>query len=445
MMKITKNCNFKCSRKSKNTNKDNNSKINEIIELENIKSQSRQNLTDNKIKKLFNKVKIVNHLVNDKNINKTKNIKNIFDLDYIDLEKEKYLNAFSEINKDDEFNKLRKEKEEQIIKKEKEEKIKKEKNLFLQRRLKILELNKNRKLPFINGKELTFDSNGNILSKNLFSISKLQKEFIPIKYKLSEKSIQNLIKEEKLFKNENISELLTNKKVNPKKEEPIKNNILNSDKANNDKIKKEEIKYQKININQLKINKNKISNITKRDKNYKVEYNPKDKVVPNSFEIEYKKRIYNKVIVPSGSNLEEIIPSTGVVVKFNHYKRDGGFDYFKKYNKPSFNDFNKLALSYSQGEIKEKLLLTNDYNFSSNDKNNIDIKNENNKILYNGYKENFDESNNPLISNAHKLSHRNNSISNYSIKILKKAILVKNNEKILLSNDLRNKTKFRCK
>ena len=427
MIKI---CNYK---ESKN-------KINEIIELENNNYQNRENFGKKslRIKKLFNKVKIINNLIKGNKRKKTKYIKKIFNLDYIDLEKEKYFNIFSEMNKSEEYNILRKEKEEQIIKKEKEEKIQKEKRLLIERRLKIIESNKNKKLPYINGKELTFDSNGNILSKNLLSISKLKKEFIPLKYKLSDNGMHNIIQEKsrksningnlsKLVKKEEISKYnIPNKNID-------ENIILNSDINSNNEIKKEEIKYKKVNINKLKENKKKIGNVTKRNKNLKIEYNPKDKREIHDFEMKYKKRNENKAITPSGSNLEDIIPSTGVVVKYEHFKREGGFDYFRKYNKPSMNDFNKLALSYSPDEIQEKLLFPENCNFNSYDKD------EKKKLLYNGYIENFDEKNNPLIKNAYKLYPNNNSTSNSSIQILKKVLNLKNNKKILLSDDLNKK------
>ena len=435
--------------------------LNELIELESInlakKNSSPKKLL--KLKKIINKIKMINNLINNNNNNKKKRQKynnNIIELNYVDLEKEKYFNIYGEINKEEEYNILRKQMEEDKIKNEKERKKNEEKRLFIEKTLKKLEANKNRRLPNVDGKKITFDSNGKVLSKHIISINKLKKDFIPIKSTLIEENTQNKKRYQNLkYKLDNSND---KKEINIKKEENILNNqrksigardnnivLNNTDKnimnkkenneiKNNDE-KKEEIIYKKLNINQFKINRR--GSLTERNiknKKIKIEYNPKDKINPEEYDLRYKKTSEKKAITPSGSNLDVMIPVTGVVLKYNHFKRDGGFDYFKKYNRPSMKDFKKLALSYSPAEMQGILLFSNNTNNNSS--------NDFEKILYNGYKENFDDSNNPLIKNAHKISfqQKRKSITNSSsVKILKNPIKLNNKKNILLSDDLRIK------
>ena len=404
-----------------------NDALTELIELENNISQNKLSITKRtlKIKNIFNKNKMRNKILNMNKKENSKKKTTIMDLTSTDLEKEKYFNIYSEMNNNEEYNILRKEKEESISKKEKERKIIEAKKLFSEKTIKKLEANKNKKLPNINGKEFTFDPNGQIMKKNLININKLKKEFMPVKSKKNENN--NIIVNEMIMNKIDISLNNTNKNIIDKNNND-KN--LNSN-LSNDENKKNEIKYKKLNINQLKINKNKKGNIIK-NKKFLIEYNPKDKLTPDDYPTKYIKSVDNKPITPSGSNLDIINPVTGVVLKYNNrYKRDGGFNYFKKYNKPSMEDFNKLALSYSPAEMQEILLFPNNIDNMNNITNNK-IKEKNNKISYNGYKEKFDD-NNPLIKNAHILSPQKNSKS-ISVKILKN-LNINNKNKLLLNED----------
>ena len=103
--------------------------------------------------------------------------------------------------------------------------------------MKILKANKNRILQNIDSKSFSFDSNGKILTKHLFPINKLKKEFLDIKSKLSEdkpkknKIIRSLIN---ASKNTNNLELLDKSNINPKNQEIIENNKneINSNNSN---------------------------------------------------------------------------------------------------------------------------------------------------------------------------------------------------------------------
>ena len=366
----------------------NNNALTELIELENNISPNKMFIKKGTLKiKRTNTIKY-NNLLNSNKKERQKYKKEIIELNYVDLEKEKYYNIYSEMNKNEEYNILRKEKEESKIKNEKERIINEEKKMFLEKTLKALEANKNKRLPNIDGKGLTFDPNGKIIKKSLIKVNKLKKEFMPVKSKLTENET----------------------------------NIQ----------KKDEIVHKKLNINQMK---NKKGNALKsKNKKILIEYNPKDKLNQDDYS-KYKEKedMDIKPITPSGSNLDRITPVTGVILKYNIFKRDGGFNYFKKYHKPSMNDFNKLSLSYSPSQMQEILLFSNNINSS----NNI-LTNE--KISYNGYKENFDD-NNPLIKNAHMLSQQKNRKS-MSVKILKNVNNINTNtntKNVLLSDDLKIK------
>ena len=438
----------------KNENeKDKLNSLKELIDLENINSPQKNNPPKKifKLKKIFNKVKIISNIINNNKKKRPKYNNKIIELNYIDLDKEKYFNIYSEMNKNEEYNILRKQIEEDKLKNEKERKKIEEKKLFIEKTIKLLETNKNKKLPSIDSKKLTFDSNGKVLYKHIISINKLTKDFMPIKSKLIEENITNK-KVKKIIKFR-LDETNEKKDINTKNKESIltnqgkgivskdNNNILikngiNEIKIRNDEEKKEEIKYKKLDINQFKINRrDSLTERNAKNKKTKIEYNPKDKINPEEYELKYEKISERKEITPSGSNLNAMIPVTGVVLKYNKLKRDGGFDYFKKYNKPSMKDFNKLALSYSPAEMQGRLLFSNNIN-------NNNLSNDYDKLLYNGYKENFNDSNNPLIKNAHKISSQNNSKSitfSSSVKILKNPKNIGGRKNMLLSDDLKIK------
>ena len=241
---------------------------------------------------------------------------------------------------------LRKEREKLLIEKEKE-RIKEE-----ERKKK----EKYKKLKFHNKKSfesnfLTFDSNGKIIKKNLTSLNNIKKDFPKPKLKIKD--------------NSNISEEKKRISLNPIQEKSIKN------KKN--KSKKEIIIF-----------------------------NPIDKINLFDFVIP-KKRNNNKEIKISGNNFELVKPEVGVVISNENskQKKEGGFDYLKKYNKPSMNDYNN---SRNSNNLLSSYMSINDNIYNDKDEN------ENNYI---GYKQEFNDNNNPLIQDGYQISSYNSTKNKY--------------------------------
>ena len=237
---------------------------------------------------------------------------------------------------------LRKEREKLLIEKEKE-RIKEE-----ERKKK----EKYKKLKFHNKKSfesnfLTFDSNGKIIKKNLTSLNNIKKDLPKPKLKIKD--------------NSNISEEKKRISLNPIQEKSIKN------KKN--KSKKEIIIF-----------------------------NPIDKIQLFDFVIP-KKRNNNKEIKISGNNFELVKPEVGVVISNENskQKKEGGFDYLKKYNKPSMNDYNN---SRNSNNLLSSYMSINDNIYNDKDEN------ENNYI---GYKQEFNDNNNPLIQDGYQISSYNST------------------------------------
>ena len=76
-------------------------------------------------------------------------------------------------------------------------------------------------------------------------------------------------------------------------------------------------------------------------------FNPNDKIQLFDFEYPKMKNI-NKEINISGNNFRLVKPEIGVIIsnENNKQKKEGGFEYIKKYNKPSMNEYNQ-KLSYN--------------------------------------------------------------------------------------------------
>ena len=130
-------------------------------------------------------------------------------------------------------------------------------------------------------------------------------------------------------------------------------------------------------------------------------YNPNDKIKALDFENKIKNNTEIKI---SGNNFELVEPSVGVVISNENFnqKKDGGFDYLKKYNKPSMNEYSKLSInSINNGNILSS--------YSINDNiNNYKNKEEQNYI---GFKQEFDE-NNPLFQDVNQIPSLNETKNN---------------------------------
>ena len=189
-------------------------------------------------------------------------------------------------NDNEENDLLRKERDLLIIQKEKERlKEEQRKKKEKQKKFKI-QTKKN-----FESNILTFDSNGQIIKKNLPNIYTLKKDLPKPKLLIKENSPESkpMEKRRSVLK-------------------PLKQ----------------------------KINKTKIESII---------YNPNDKIRKINFEnFENTTKNNHAEIAISGNNFELVEPSIGVVIsnENENKKKEGGFEYIKKYNKPSMNEYSKL-------------------------------------------------------------------------------------------------------
>ncbi len=147
----------------------------------------------------------------------------------------------------------------------------------------------------------------------------------------------------------------------------------------------------------------------------KIEKNDEEKIWNNS-KNKYNNKDKKDMVLPSGGNFDKIIPEVGVIVKGENSRevKEGGFDYVKKYNKPSFNELSRFiseSINLNSHIYSSSLMASSDLNKNSrnniNNNENNERKDENNYI---GYKEEFTD-NNPLIQDAHYL---NNNLRHFS-------------------------------
>jgi len=334
---------------------------------------------------------------------------------YIPYKKNELINIM--LNDTEENNLLRKEREQQIL--DKEEMLKNE-NLMKQkaRQNRILLFNK----KFDNDK-LTFDPNGKVIRLHLPVIDSFNQDFIVSKAKIKNGETNNIrlsTKSKDTFKiTKNV--LKNNKKILQIIDEKLK---MTSEKVKPPIINKE--------------NNNMNINSTKKEI---IEYNPDDMTDDYLFN-RYRKK---KELIISGSNFDKMSPEVGVVIS-NDTKNNkneegaenedkinqkvGGFDYIKKYNRPSMNELSRLfssqnlymnSINSSNNNNDDlnnnKITSFFNYDYSKNSKNinNDNILNKinerndtnfeavNNDNNYIGYKEEFNDNNNPLFKGAFQI------------------------------------------
>ena len=370
-------------------------KLKDIWKKENNNILIKKSITTNN---LFNSKNITKGTSNNE-INKRKK-EEVLEIPgtYIPYEKKELINLF--LNDTEENNLLRKERELKIIEKEeilkKNQKIKKDKpkiNRFL--------VNK----KFDNDK-LTFDSNGNIIKLHLPYVDSFNQDFILSNSKIKENKEQFLSIPTDIHKNQ-------------KKEIKINRKILKSIE-NNIKISSQLIKPKNINIEN-----NNIKEI--------IEYNPEDR------EIEFYKTKKNRPeLIYSGSNFDKISPEIGVIISNDEINNKngeknekdkngqeksnikiGGFEYIKKYNRPSMNElsylFSNQNINMNNNEFNNNQITSffnYDYSHNNNDNNlekidnykkyNSEFNTINNENNYIGYKEEFND-NNPLFQDAFQI------------------------------------------
>jgi len=333
---------------------------------------------------------------------------------YIPYKKNELINIM--LNDTEENNLLRKEREQQIL--DKEEMLKNE-NLMKQkaRQNRIVLFNK----KFDNDK-LTFDPNGKVIRLHLPVIDSFNQDFIVSKAKIKNGETNNIrlsTKSKDTFKITK-NAIKNNKKILQIIDEKLK---LTSEKVKPPIINKE--------------NNNKNINSTKKEI---IEYNPDDMTDDYLYNRYRKKR----ELIISGSNFDKMSPEVGVVISNDtkNNKNDkgneneekitqkvGGFDYIKKYNRPSMNELSHLFSSQNlyMNSINSnnnnddlnnnKITSFFNYDYSKNNKNinndnilnKINEKNDsnfdaiNNDNNYIGYKEEFNDNNNPLFKGAFQI------------------------------------------
>jgi hypothetical protein len=147
----------------------------------------------------------------------------------------------------------------------------------------------------------------------------------------------------------------------------------------------------------------------------------KQNVIRNPYDMMRNNQVYsknpnskNKKSTPSGSNFNLINPETGVVIENQNNKKkeikDGGFEYIKKYNKPSMYEFSKLVMESSNlNTLNSRALSSGLIESKVNEINEIkkvNKYNEINKDDYNGYILEFSDNINPLFQNALSINDR---------------------------------------
>lgn len=415
--------------KRKSSLVDYNAIVNESIEFRNKdKKESTKNIKDIIITKKIKRKKLQKNEEDSKEKEKEKEKKKeeekiLLDLPYEDLPKEKYENKYRLINDNKENNELRRERE-YLIKKRMEIKA----VLDIQERKDKLKRFQNRLQKHFDGSKQTFDPEGKIMMIHSPQVENFNNEFnyvkipnINEKQKKRRSTLKSNTKTElDLFYNYNESKKFDRL---PEDTKDIFNYI--KDTLVPRWIHKAFMKY-------LPMKTDNEQNQEKRkygaSKPFKVFFGPflqkyvfKDKVIRNPIDAMKNNIVYlrnenarKRILKPSGSNFNLIQPEIGVVIEDKSRKKkevkDGGFEYIKKYNKPSMYEFSKLVMESSNlNSLKSGTLSSQLIESKVNEIN--EIKNMNkfselNKDDYNGYILEFSDNLNPLFQNALSLNDK---------------------------------------
>ena len=342
--------------------------------------QSNKNLLENTKTqpKNIKKKQLLNKFIDD-SAPKKKEKEEILEISVTDdLPKEAYENYYSIVKSSDENNRLRREREIEI------EHKKAAKLAEIEREKRAKQKLYRRVEKDFDSNRLTFDPNGKII--NLRTINEpLSGDFVSSRIRIR----GDLTKKKEILELKDIVYPIQGNELNNIKDD--RNDYLN----NKEITSKIESDISKINIernNEFKINKNNNNNNKKN----------KDK----------------ESVLPSGYNFDKLIPEVGVIVtgERENEKKDGGFEYVKKYNKPSFNELSRFiseSINLNSNNFSSYLNSNSDLNMNNKSINNEYLKTDDNNYI--GYKEEFNE-NNPLMQNVHKM---NNNIK-YTSPDLKK-------------------------
>lgn len=347
--------------------------------------------------KEINMIKKVDEMNINRNNIKRKSQFSVIEMPYSDLPRDVYENKFMQLNNNEENNLLRIEREKEILDKEQKKLLEENKNKF------EIENMKNNLNKEFDSNKITFDPNGEIINVNIPSTDTFCKEFFVSKTAIVEKNRNINIKGKRIssptIKKNNLDSHDENSKKNDN------DNIENQNGDNGNKASNKTNKNEKVRKS-LKTEKQRFSVIPKSKSNIKSLINAKkiEKIEYNPLAIEEKKvnqaLFHKNKVPPSGHNFDKIIPEVGVIIKNDTNKnqvKEGGFEFYSKYNKPSINEYSTLMM--------ETLKINHHLLNSSLSSGNL-IKNNTHNIYntetqeYNGYKQEFNDNNNPLIQNA---------------------------------------------
>ena len=278
-----------------------------------------------------------------------------------DLPKESYENIYSVINSSDENNRLRRERELQIEQKNASRLLEIEREKRAKQKL-YRRIDKD-----FDSNRLTFDPNGKIINLRT-TTEQLVGDFVSSRIRIK----PDQYKKRELLELKDVVYPIPGKELTTGKETKYDDAMVNKEIMN--KIEAD--------ISQIKVEKNFEFKNDKNNKNNK----EKDK----------------GSVLPSGYNFDKFVPEVGVIVTGENEKekKEGGFEYVKKYNKPSFNELSRFiseSINMNSNNISSLMNSNSDLNA-----NNKSINNDDNNYI--GYKEEFNE-NNPLMQNVHKMNN----------------------------------------
>ena len=371
------------------------------------KSKQKRNYYRNKILKKNILIKKENIDSNDNKKSKEKKKEPILEIEgtYIPLDNKEKINIL--LNDTYENTHLRKEWELYLIRKQK-----KELQEQLRKKLAKAKLLRNKEFKLINTNELTFDSDGNILKLNKPKENSFQNDFISSKSSLKKNKIEE-------YTPVQTTSQIVNNKIN---NERSKNSVDN-------------IKLTKLNLEDINNNEIVEYNIEKKMR-YKSEFD-----IYNILNKRNKLKNNTEKLIVSGSNFDKMNPEIGVIISNPENEKDkkiGGFNYIKKYNRPSMNELNEYLSNYNSD-------MNSNYNnsnsqiasflYSYSNKNNSN--NNNNNYNYIGYKEHFNDERNPLFQNAvHINEEKSRNLLSKRDLLNKKSL---SNENIFRRNNLLKK------
>ena len=146
---------------------------------------------------------------------------------------------------------------------------------------------------------------------------------------------------------------------------------------------------------------------------------------------------------PSGSNFDLIKPEIGVIIQENAKVKSGGVNFYEKYNKYSFNDFNKTMNSVFERNFSNNIYFdSNTFTSGKALMNNINSNFNNNTLTTLNNKKRDNNTNKSGDIKKEELSEKNLFRKTFMNRLtnLKKKFIYKSNSEICLSNNINSET-----